>query len=103
MGSPVIQLRPACYSQSKKVEALCRNLTVAPRQTPNSSEAMDGHVVDFHLTDKSDSGYGTLTEFYQSFKPSQVVVHCIDGKVFIEVDADNDGPFFKVRGRTRKC
>jgi len=104
MGSPVIQLRPACYSRSKKVEVLCHNIAIAPRQSPNSLEAIDGHVVDFHLADTDSSfavpAYGTLAEFYQLFKPSQVIVHCTDGKVFIEVAADNDGPFFKIRGRT---
>lgn len=102
MGSPVIQLRPAIYSRSKKVEVLCRNLSIAPRQTPNSLDAMAGHVADFQLADRSDTRYGTLTEFYQLFQPSQVVVHCTDGKVFIEVGADSDGPVFKVRGRTQK-
>lgn len=107
MSLPVLQLRPAIYSRNKKVDSLYRILSIAPRQSPNSLEAIDGHVADFQLSDSSDTRYGrygTLTEFYQAFQPSQIVVHCTDGKIFIEVGTDNDGhPVFKIRGRTQKC
>lgn len=100
MNVPILQLVPAVYSRSKKVEALRRNLKIAPRQLPNSREAIAGHVADFKLADSSGSPYGTLPEWCKAYQPSQVVVHCTNGKVFIQVDTDDTGHVFNVRGHT---
>lgn len=100
---PILPLVPVVSSGSKmKVEALCRNLEIAPRQLPNTREAINGHVVDFKISGAPDSPYWTLPKWYEAYKPKlkQFIVYCVNGKVFINVDTDGTGNSFHVRGRT---
>jgi len=98
---PVVVLRPAIYSKSQMTEALCRNVGIAPYQTPNTDEAWKGHVADLQLEGER-SPYGTMQEWWDAFHPEQIVVLCRDGKVFIRVELDDYGtPYFVVRGHTK--
>ena len=93
---PVLQLVPACYSKSRQVDKLRENLKIAPQQLSNSKEAIAGNVAEFTLY-HTTRPYGTLQEFCNVHAPRLIVVHCDDGKVFINV-----GRYFTVRGYTYK-
>lgn len=98
---PVLQLVPACYSKSRQVDKLRENLKIAPQQLSNSKEAFAGNVAEFTLY-HTTRPYGTLQEFCNVYAPRLIVIHCENGKVFINVNADNNGRFFTVRGYTYK-
>lgn len=98
---PILQLEPACYSKARRVDKLRENLRIAPRQLNNPKEAFTGNVAEFtlYLTSRP---FGTLQEFCNVHAPRLIIVHCDDGKVFIKVNADNNGRYFTVRGYTYK-
>lgn len=98
---PVLQLVPAYYSKSRQVDKLRENLKIVPQQLSKSKEAFAGNVAEFTLY-HTTRPYGTLQEFCDVYAPRLIVVHCDDGKVFINVNADNNGRYFTVRGYTYK-
>lgn len=94
---PVLELQPAIYSRHKQVEQLIECIKHAPKQIPNSDEAINGMVADFVLKGTTRP-YGTLTEYAEHYEARIILVYCTDGKVHISVENNTDGRYFFVRG-----
>lgn len=97
VSTPIIKLEPAVYSKTRQVSALVDRLKQAPAQRSNTIEAIEGKVADFVLHGTTRP-YGTLSEFADYYAAKLILILCADGKVYVSVEHNETGRYFKVRG-----
>jgi hypothetical protein len=78
----MISLYPMSYSKRRTVDAIQQGLAEAPEQKPNTPEAFQGKVMEFHIF--GQTACGTLTEYAQHMPENEFCLIADDGTVKVQ-------------------
>jgi hypothetical protein len=72
----MLHLKPTIYSKAQTANQIREKLVLAPEQKCNSTEAFEGHVMEFILnTDQTNQSVGSLSEFQEYDKTFRFTIH----------------------------